>query len=181
MSCVCLLGQDAWKHAIEKAKAMPDPWAQFHLEEIKTEPCIRYRYDKFCGCESPDGKDLFRGTLTCHSRKSPVKDRYGYQRRSSGTTVEPVSVRFAHLILSILVRNPEGLVPSWNKNMFPRPDLLKIGRNVDWFARYHSGVKNIWRTRANALCVVACFCTRAGLCSTHSSTVWLIAPVLNRM
>uniref|UniRef100_A0A671X861 Eukaryotic elongation factor 2 kinase n=1 Tax=Sparus aurata TaxID=8175 RepID=A0A671X861_SPAAU len=49
MSCVCSLGQDAWKHAIEKAKAMPDPWAQFHLEEIKTEPCIRYRYNAITG------------------------------------------------------------------------------------------------------------------------------------
>uniref|UniRef100_A0A8C1NJJ7 Eukaryotic elongation factor 2 kinase n=1 Tax=Cyprinus carpio TaxID=7962 RepID=A0A8C1NJJ7_CYPCA len=26
-----------WKHAIEKAKAMPDPWAEFHLEEIEKE------------------------------------------------------------------------------------------------------------------------------------------------
>ncbi|KAM6963862.1 eukaryotic elongation factor 2 kinase isoform 2-T3 [Tautogolabrus adspersus] len=41
--------RDAWKHAIEKAKAMPDPWAQFHLEEIKTEPCIRYRYNAITG------------------------------------------------------------------------------------------------------------------------------------
>ncbi|KTF85071.1 hypothetical protein cypCar_00021701 [Cyprinus carpio] len=32
-----------WKHAIEKAKAMPDPWAEFHLEEIETERCTRYR------------------------------------------------------------------------------------------------------------------------------------------
>lgn len=41
--------RNAWKHAIEKAKAMPDPWAQFHLEEIKTEPCIRYRYNAIKG------------------------------------------------------------------------------------------------------------------------------------
>uniref|UniRef100_UPI0037E9BCEE eukaryotic elongation factor 2 kinase isoform X2 n=1 Tax=Semicossyphus pulcher TaxID=241346 RepID=UPI0037E9BCEE len=41
--------RDAWKHAIEKAKAMPDPWAQFHLEDIKTEPCIRYRYNAITG------------------------------------------------------------------------------------------------------------------------------------
>nr|XP_019962362.1 PREDICTED: eukaryotic elongation factor 2 kinase isoform X8 [Paralichthys olivaceus] len=41
--------RDAWKHAIEKAKAMPDPWAQFHLEEIETEPCIRYRYNAITG------------------------------------------------------------------------------------------------------------------------------------
>ncbi|KAM4623369.1 eukaryotic elongation factor 2 kinase isoform 2-T2 [Polymixia lowei] len=34
-----------WKKAIEKAKAMPDPWAEFHLEEKETEPCIRYRYN----------------------------------------------------------------------------------------------------------------------------------------
>uniref|UniRef100_A0A8C3AX01 Eukaryotic elongation factor 2 kinase n=1 Tax=Cyclopterus lumpus TaxID=8103 RepID=A0A8C3AX01_CYCLU len=41
--------QELWKHAIEKAKAMPDPWAQFHLEEIETEPCIRYRYNAITG------------------------------------------------------------------------------------------------------------------------------------
>ncbi|XP_069016384.1 eukaryotic elongation factor 2 kinase isoform X2 [Embiotoca jacksoni] len=39
----------AWVHAIEKAKAMPDPWAQFHLEEIETEPCVRYRYNAITG------------------------------------------------------------------------------------------------------------------------------------
>ncbi|XP_037547446.1 eukaryotic elongation factor 2 kinase isoform X2 [Nematolebias whitei] len=39
----------AWIHAIEKARAMPDPWAQFHLEEIATEPCIRYRYSAITG------------------------------------------------------------------------------------------------------------------------------------
>uniref|UniRef100_A0A8C9XE45 Eukaryotic elongation factor 2 kinase n=1 Tax=Sander lucioperca TaxID=283035 RepID=A0A8C9XE45_SANLU len=37
--------KEHWKHAIEKAKAMPDPWAEFHLEDIETEPCIRYRYN----------------------------------------------------------------------------------------------------------------------------------------
>lgn len=24
---------------------MPDPWAEFHLEDIETEPCVRYRYE----------------------------------------------------------------------------------------------------------------------------------------
>ncbi|XP_039515113.1 eukaryotic elongation factor 2 kinase isoform X5 [Pimephales promelas] len=38
-----------WKHAIEKAKAMPDPWAEFHLEEIETERCTRYRYSAVTG------------------------------------------------------------------------------------------------------------------------------------
>uniref|UniRef100_A0A8C4ZNM2 Eukaryotic elongation factor 2 kinase n=1 Tax=Gadus morhua TaxID=8049 RepID=A0A8C4ZNM2_GADMO len=38
-----------WKHAIEKAKAMPDPWAEFHLEEKKTELCTRYRYNAVTG------------------------------------------------------------------------------------------------------------------------------------
>lgn len=38
-----------WKHAIEKAKAMPDPWAEFHLEDIETEPCVRYRYSAITG------------------------------------------------------------------------------------------------------------------------------------
>ncbi|XP_016890210.1 eukaryotic elongation factor 2 kinase isoform X1 [Cynoglossus semilaevis] len=41
--------RDAWRHAIEKAKAMPDPWAEFHLEEIPTEPCVRYRYNAVKG------------------------------------------------------------------------------------------------------------------------------------
>ncbi|XP_019133346.2 eukaryotic elongation factor 2 kinase isoform X2 [Larimichthys crocea] len=41
--------RNAWKNAIEKAKAMPDPWAEFHLEDIKTEPCIRYRYNAVTG------------------------------------------------------------------------------------------------------------------------------------
>ncbi|XP_023151328.1 eukaryotic elongation factor 2 kinase isoform X7 [Amphiprion ocellaris] len=44
-----LMYKAAWLHAIEKAKAMPDPWAQFHLEEIATEPCIRYRYNAVTG------------------------------------------------------------------------------------------------------------------------------------
>nr|XP_046232912.1 eukaryotic elongation factor 2 kinase isoform X2 [Scatophagus argus] len=41
--------RETWKHAIEKAKAMPDPWAQFHLEDIKTETCVRYRYNAITG------------------------------------------------------------------------------------------------------------------------------------
>uniref|UniRef100_A0A8C7Y8R4 Eukaryotic elongation factor 2 kinase n=1 Tax=Oryzias sinensis TaxID=183150 RepID=A0A8C7Y8R4_9TELE len=41
--------QAAWKNAIEKARAMPDPWAQFHLEEIPTESCMRYRYNAITG------------------------------------------------------------------------------------------------------------------------------------
>ncbi|KAM7370598.1 hypothetical protein PAMP_010129 [Pampus punctatissimus] len=41
--------RETWKHAIEKAKAMPDPWAEFHLEDIETEPCIRYRYNAITG------------------------------------------------------------------------------------------------------------------------------------
>ncbi|XP_055790251.1 eukaryotic elongation factor 2 kinase-like isoform X2 [Salvelinus fontinalis] len=39
-----LMYKAAWNRALEKAKAMPDLWAEFHLEEVKTEPCIRYRY-----------------------------------------------------------------------------------------------------------------------------------------
>ncbi|XP_068162022.1 eukaryotic elongation factor 2 kinase isoform X2 [Antennarius striatus] len=41
--------RETWRHAIEKAKAMPDPWAEFHLEDIKTESCIRYRYNAITG------------------------------------------------------------------------------------------------------------------------------------
>ncbi|KAJ3607951.1 hypothetical protein NHX12_025002 [Muraenolepis orangiensis] len=39
----------AWKHAIAKAKAMPDPWAEFHLEEKETELCTRYRFNAVKG------------------------------------------------------------------------------------------------------------------------------------
>uniref|UniRef100_A0A4W3HIS4 Eukaryotic elongation factor 2 kinase n=1 Tax=Callorhinchus milii TaxID=7868 RepID=A0A4W3HIS4_CALMI len=42
-------GRDAWKHAIEKAKQMPDPWAKFHLEEIEAEPATRHRYNAISG------------------------------------------------------------------------------------------------------------------------------------
>uniref|UniRef100_A0A672FT81 Eukaryotic elongation factor 2 kinase n=1 Tax=Salarias fasciatus TaxID=181472 RepID=A0A672FT81_SALFA len=28
---------------------MPDPWAEFHLEDIVTEPCVRYRYNAITG------------------------------------------------------------------------------------------------------------------------------------
>ncbi|XP_026171221.1 eukaryotic elongation factor 2 kinase isoform X6 [Mastacembelus armatus] len=46
--------RETWKHAIEKAKALPDPWAQFHLEDIETEVCIRYRYNAITGEWSQD-------------------------------------------------------------------------------------------------------------------------------
>ncbi|KTF91701.1 hypothetical protein cypCar_00013370 [Cyprinus carpio] len=46
-----------WKHAIEKAKAMPDPWAEFHLEEIEKERCTRYRYNAVTGEWAKD--DIF--------------------------------------------------------------------------------------------------------------------------
>ncbi|KAG8558150.1 hypothetical protein GDO81_016881 [Engystomops pustulosus] len=35
--------REAWKHAIQKAKQMPDPWAEFHLEDIDTEHATRHR------------------------------------------------------------------------------------------------------------------------------------------
>ncbi|KAM8777366.1 eukaryotic elongation factor 2 kinase isoform 2-T2 [Rhynchonycteris naso] len=41
--------KEAWKHAIEKAKHMPDPWAEFHLEDIATERATRYRYNAVTG------------------------------------------------------------------------------------------------------------------------------------
>ncbi|XP_073915678.1 eukaryotic elongation factor 2 kinase isoform X2 [Castor canadensis] len=41
--------KEAWKHAIEKAKHMPDPWAEFHLEDIATERASRHRYNAVTG------------------------------------------------------------------------------------------------------------------------------------
>ncbi|XP_055006004.1 eukaryotic elongation factor 2 kinase isoform X3 [Boleophthalmus pectinirostris] len=49
VSCTCSLRQAHWKQAIEKARARPDPWAEFHLEEKETEPCVRYRYNAVRG------------------------------------------------------------------------------------------------------------------------------------
>ncbi|XP_061612073.1 eukaryotic elongation factor 2 kinase isoform X3 [Phyllopteryx taeniolatus] len=43
------LYKETWKNAIIKAKAMPDPWAEFHLEDKETEPCLRYRYNAITG------------------------------------------------------------------------------------------------------------------------------------
>ncbi|XP_074866438.1 eukaryotic elongation factor 2 kinase isoform X3 [Carettochelys insculpta] len=41
--------REAWRHAIQKAKHMPDPWAEFHLEDIETEYATRYRYNAVTG------------------------------------------------------------------------------------------------------------------------------------
>ncbi|XP_075686342.1 eukaryotic elongation factor 2 kinase isoform X2 [Rhinoderma darwinii] len=41
--------KEAWKNAIQKAKQMPDPWAEFHLEDIDTEHAIRHRYNAVSG------------------------------------------------------------------------------------------------------------------------------------
>ncbi|XP_051925600.1 eukaryotic elongation factor 2 kinase isoform X2 [Hippocampus zosterae] len=43
------LYKETWKNAIVKAKAMPDPWAEFHLEDKETEACLRYRYNAITG------------------------------------------------------------------------------------------------------------------------------------
>ncbi|XP_036923175.1 eukaryotic elongation factor 2 kinase isoform X5 [Sturnira hondurensis] len=41
--------KEAWKHAIEKAKHIPDPWAEFHLEDITPECATRHRYSAVTG------------------------------------------------------------------------------------------------------------------------------------
>ncbi|XP_061763407.1 eukaryotic elongation factor 2 kinase-like isoform X1 [Nerophis ophidion] len=41
--------RETWKNAVKKAKAMPDPWAEFHLEDKETEACSRYRYNAITG------------------------------------------------------------------------------------------------------------------------------------
>ncbi|XP_030067528.1 eukaryotic elongation factor 2 kinase isoform X2 [Microcaecilia unicolor] len=41
--------REAWKHAIQKAKQMPDPWAEFHLEDVATEHATRHRYNAVTG------------------------------------------------------------------------------------------------------------------------------------
>ncbi|XP_067343874.1 eukaryotic elongation factor 2 kinase isoform X7 [Channa argus] len=55
--------KETWKHAIQKAKAMPDPWAEFHLEDIETEPCIRYRYNAVKGEWAEDKVHIKMGAM----------------------------------------------------------------------------------------------------------------------
>ncbi|XP_070707909.1 eukaryotic elongation factor 2 kinase isoform X2 [Pempheris klunzingeri] len=96
--------RETWKHAIEKAKAMPDPWAQFHLEEIKTEPCIRYRYNAITGewaqdqvhikmAAQPFGKGAMRECfrtkkLSNFSHSSKWKSASNYVAKSYMETVD---------------------------------------------------------------------------------------------
>ncbi|XP_066432376.1 eukaryotic elongation factor 2 kinase isoform X3 [Eleutherodactylus coqui] len=47
--CLTDRGREAWKNAIQKAKQMPDPWAEFHLEDIDTEHATRHRYNAVSG------------------------------------------------------------------------------------------------------------------------------------
>ncbi|XP_041938796.1 eukaryotic elongation factor 2 kinase isoform X4 [Alosa sapidissima] len=66
-----------WKRAIEKARSMPDPWAEFHLEEVQKEPCIRYRYNAITSEWSQDtvyikmsGQPFGRGAMReCYRTK----------------------------------------------------------------------------------------------------------------
>ncbi|XP_023569188.1 eukaryotic elongation factor 2 kinase isoform X2 [Octodon degus] len=48
-SAGCFHYKETWKHAIEKAKHMPDPWAEFHLEDVATEHATRHRYNAVTG------------------------------------------------------------------------------------------------------------------------------------
>ncbi|XP_069501712.1 eukaryotic elongation factor 2 kinase isoform X6 [Ambystoma mexicanum] len=41
--------RETWKLAIQRAKHMPDPWAEFHIEDIETENATRYRYNAVTG------------------------------------------------------------------------------------------------------------------------------------
>ncbi|KAM6898777.1 eukaryotic elongation factor 2 kinase isoform 1-T1 [Lycodopsis pacificus] len=108
--------RDHWKHAIEKAKAMPDPWAQFHLEEIKTEACFRYRYNAITGewaqdqihikmAAQPFGKGAMRECfrtkkLSNFSHSSNWKSAFNYVSKSYMETVDR-SVYFEDVTLQM--------------------------------------------------------------------------------
>ncbi|XP_051530145.1 eukaryotic elongation factor 2 kinase isoform X2 [Myxocyprinus asiaticus] len=97
-------GREAWKHAIEKAKAMPDPWAEFHLEEMETEQCTRYRYNAVTGewvkddifikiSSQPFGKGAMRECyrakkLSNFSHSSKWKSASNYVAKSYMETVD---------------------------------------------------------------------------------------------
>lgn len=70
-----------WKHAIEKAKAMPDPWAEFHLEEIETERCTRYRYNAVTGEWAKD--DIFIKVSSQPFGKGAMRECYRSKKLSN--------------------------------------------------------------------------------------------------
>uniref|UniRef100_A0A8D3DC31 Eukaryotic elongation factor 2 kinase n=1 Tax=Scophthalmus maximus TaxID=52904 RepID=A0A8D3DC31_SCOMX len=83
---------------------MPDPWAPFHLEEIATEPCIRYRYNAITGewaqdqihlkmADQPFGKGAMRECfrtkkLSNFSHSSNWKSASNYVAKSYMETVD---------------------------------------------------------------------------------------------
>ncbi|XP_059387871.1 eukaryotic elongation factor 2 kinase-like isoform X4 [Carassius carassius] len=70
-----------WKHAIEKAKAMPDPWAEFHLEEIEKEHCTRYRYNAITGEWAKD--DIFIKVSSQPFGKGAMRECYRAKKLSN--------------------------------------------------------------------------------------------------
>ncbi|XP_059387869.1 eukaryotic elongation factor 2 kinase-like isoform X2 [Carassius carassius] len=74
-------GRATWKHAIEKAKAMPDPWAEFHLEEIEKEHCTRYRYNAITGEWAKD--DIFIKVSSQPFGKGAMRECYRAKKLSN--------------------------------------------------------------------------------------------------
>ncbi|XP_051522724.1 eukaryotic elongation factor 2 kinase-like isoform X2 [Myxocyprinus asiaticus] len=74
-------GQATWKHAIEKAKAMPDPWVEFHLEEMETERCTRYRYSAVTGEWAKD--DIFIKISSQPFGKGAMRECYRVKKLSN--------------------------------------------------------------------------------------------------
>ncbi|XP_016336583.1 eukaryotic elongation factor 2 kinase-like isoform X2 [Sinocyclocheilus anshuiensis] len=74
-------GRATWKHAIEKAKAMPDPWAEFHLEDIETERCTRYRYNAVTGEWAKD--DIFIKVSSQSFGKGAMRECYRSKKLSN--------------------------------------------------------------------------------------------------
>ncbi|KAG8433097.1 hypothetical protein GDO86_017397 [Hymenochirus boettgeri] len=96
--------KEAWKHAIQKAKQMPDPWAEFHLEDIETEHAIRHRYNAVSGqwvqddvlikmASQPFGRGAMRECyrtkkLSNFSHKQQWKSAYNYVAKRYLETVD---------------------------------------------------------------------------------------------
>ncbi|XP_052427000.1 eukaryotic elongation factor 2 kinase isoform X3 [Carassius gibelio] len=74
-------GRATWKHAIEKAKAMPDPWAEFHLEEIEKERCTRYRFNAITGEWAKD--DIFIKVSSQPFGKGAMRECYRAKKLSN--------------------------------------------------------------------------------------------------
>ncbi|XP_077481969.1 eukaryotic elongation factor 2 kinase isoform X3 [Stigmatopora argus] len=108
--------RESWINAVKKARAMPDPWAEFHLEDKETESGLRYRYNAITGewgqdqvhikmAAQPFGRGAMRECfrtkkLSSFSHSSNWKSASNYVAKRYMETVDP-SVYFEDVRLQM--------------------------------------------------------------------------------